>query len=84
MTDPSGSGATSGCITAGSDVTDAMVDDALPKLTMTFGTGATAVTISADPLKSYLINAGHGLGRRPDRVLHADDARRRQRQHDHG
>jgi hypothetical protein len=60
LTDPSGSGDTAGCIMAASGVTDAMVDAGLSKLNMTFGTGASAVTISATALNSYLINAGDG------------------------
>jgi hypothetical protein len=60
MTDPSGQSQTSGCVNAGTGVTDAMVDAMMPKLNMTFGSGANAVTIAAPALESYFFNAGGG------------------------
>jgi hypothetical protein len=61
MTDPSGQSQTAGCVNAGTGVTDAMVDAGLPKLNMTFGTGANAITLSSAALESYMIDAGGGM-----------------------
>lgn len=61
LTDPTNSNSsTAGCVNAASGTTDAAVDAMLPPLSMTFGTGAAAITVSAAPLASYFYNAGGG------------------------
>jgi hypothetical protein len=62
LTDPTNStSSTAGCVTAGSGVTDAMVDAMLPALSMTFpAVGGGSITVNAAPLASYFQNAGGG------------------------
>jgi hypothetical protein len=61
LTDPSGSGATAGCVTAKAGTTDAQVDDQLPAFAMSFDkVGGGTFTIDAAPTRSYFYNAGAG------------------------
>jgi hypothetical protein len=47
-----------GCVTASSSVTAVDIDEALPPLNMTFGSGAAAITLTSPALASYLYDAG--------------------------
>ena len=63
LTDPTnGTTASAGCVTAAAGTTDAMIDQMLPKLSLSFaGTAGGTITIDAKPLASYFDNAGGGM-----------------------
>jgi hypothetical protein len=62
LTDPTNSSSpTAGCVNAPSGTSDAMVDQQLPKLAMTFaGTGGSRITLEAPALASYFYSTGGG------------------------
>jgi hypothetical protein len=62
LTDPTNSSSnTAGCVMAAATTTDALVDQMMPPLTMTFsGTTSGSITISAAPLASYFEDIGGG------------------------
>ncbi|MGE5183903.1 MAG: pepsin-like aspartic protease [Acidobacteriota bacterium] len=64
LTDPTTSmSMTAGCATAASGTTQAMIDQMLPKLSMTFAgvAGGSPITVDALPMSSYFYDAGGGM-----------------------